>query len=99
MPRNLLYFSAIASLMAFIPAASAADYAVEPMPEAGLAVGVEQETVAVQEDDSLIDIDIDLGLFDDDDEDRVVAMAETVPEPEPLPEAEPLPEGEPLISK
>jgi hypothetical protein len=81
MPRNLLVLT-LASVLASATAASAADYAVEQ--EAGFMPGAEQEAVAVEEDDSLIDVNIDLGLFDDDEEEVVMTGAPDEPDA-PLP--------------
>jgi hypothetical protein len=76
MPRNLLVLT-IASVLASATMASAADYSAEQ--ETGFMAGAEQEAVAVEEDDSLIDVNIDLGLFDDDEE---MAMTGAPDEPD-----------------
>ena len=85
MVRNSLFLSATAALLAFAPAASAADMSMAPLePEAGFAVGMaEGEQVAtVEEDDGLgIDVNVDLGLFDDDDEEAVAVVHGDAPLP------------------
>jgi hypothetical protein len=86
MPRNILMVT-LASLFASATAASAADYAVETEQQTGYMV---EQHVAVEEDDSLIDVNVNLGLFDDDEEE--VAMADDAPDGPEMPEA-------PLISK
>lgn len=83
MPRNLLVLT-IASVLASGTAAFAADYAVEQ--EAGFMAGAEQEAVAVEEDDSLIDVNIDLGLFDDDEEEVAMTGAPDEPDAPLMPE-------------